>query len=86
VDNSSDSPKRVDNLTGTLVRGSFGTGSKSEREAIWLETAGRRLVLRRKDGPSFGDHTLDKYVGKRVACDGFTVGYTLLAERIEILP
>jgi hypothetical protein len=86
VGSSDDSPKRVDNLTGVVVRGPFGAGSKSEREAIWLETASRRLVLRRKDGPSFGDRSLEKYVGKRVKCDGFIVGYTLLAERIEILP
>jgi hypothetical protein len=83
---SDDSPKRVADLTGTVVRGSFGTGSKSQREAIWLETPDRRLVLRRKDGPSFGDRSLDKYVGRRVRCDGFIVGYTLLAERVEIVP
>jgi len=68
------------------VRGTFGAGSKSERDAVWLEADGRRLVLRRKNGPSFGDRTLEKYVGKRVACDGFTVGYTLLAEQIKVLP
>ena len=45
----------------------------------------RRFVLRRKDGPSFGDRELDKYVGKHVKCDGFIVGYMLLAERIEVL-
>ena len=83
--NSSDSPERVDGLTGTVVRGSFGKGSKSERDAIWLEAGGRRLVLRRKAGPSFADHALEKYIGKRVKCDGFVVGYTLLAERIETL-
>jgi hypothetical protein len=83
---SGDHPERVDGLAGTVVRGTFGKGSKSEREAIWLETDGRRLVLRRKDGPSFGDHALEKYLGKRVKCDGFVVGYTLLAERIEVLP
>ncbi|MCK1511362.1 hypothetical protein IVB22_01995 [Bradyrhizobium sp. 190] len=83
--NSSDSPEKVDGLTGTVARGSFGEGSKSEREAIWLEADGRRLVLRRKGGPSFGDQSLEKYVGKRVKCDGFVVGYTLLAERIETL-
>lgn len=82
---SDESPKRVDNLIGVVARGPFGKGSKSEREAIWLETADRRLVLRRKDGPSFGDRSLEKYLGKRVKCDGFIVGYTLLAERIEIL-
>jgi hypothetical protein len=31
----------VDGLAGTVVRGSFGKGSKSEREAIWLEADGR---------------------------------------------
>ena len=82
---SSESPERVDGLTGTVVRGVFGKGSKSEREAVWLEADGRRLVLRRKTGPSFADEALDKYVGKRVKCDGYVVGYTLLAERIETL-
>jgi hypothetical protein len=86
VANSSDGPQRVDGLTGAVVRGPFGAGSKSEREAVWLETAGRRLVLRRKGGPTFDDRALERYVGKRVKCDGFIVGYTLLAERIDILP
>ena len=82
----SSSPEKVSNLVGAVVRDPFATGSKSERDAIWLETDGRRLVLRRKDGPTFGDRALEEYVGKRVKCDGFLVGYTLLAERIEVLP
>jgi hypothetical protein len=73
-------------MTGTVVRGPFGTGSKSEREAVWLKTADRQYVLRRKDGPAFDDRALDKYVGRRVTCDGFITDYTLLAERIKILP
>jgi hypothetical protein len=86
VDRGNDSPQRVEGVTGTVVRGPFGTGSKSEREAVWLESAIGRFVLRRKDGPTFADRALEKYVGKRVECDGFIVGYTLLAERIAILP
>jgi len=86
VDNDNDAPQRVEGLTGEVSRGPFGTGSKSEREAVWLETGGRRLVLRRKDGPTFDDRALEKYIGKRVKCDGFIVGYSLLAERIEIMP
>jgi hypothetical protein len=69
-------------MTGTVVRGSFGAGSKSERDAIWLDTGDRRLVLRRKEGPAFGDRALEQYVGQRVTCDGFIIGYSLLAERI----
>jgi hypothetical protein len=86
VGKSSDSPRRIDGLTGRVVREAFGTGSESEREAVWLETAEGRFVLRRKEGPSFDDRALDKYVGKQVKCWGFIVGYTLLAERIKVLP
>ena len=83
---SKDGPQRVEAITGAVVRAPFGTGSKSERDAIWLDTGDRRLVLRRKDGPSYGDQALDKFVGKRVTCDGFVVGYTLLAEQITVTP
>ena len=86
MDNESDSPQRVEGLTGVVSRGSFGRGSKSEREAVWLQAADRRLLLRRKGGPTFDDDALERYVGKRVRCDGFIVGYTLLAERIAVLP
>lgn len=81
-----DSPRKVQGLIGIVERGPFGTGSKSEREAVWIKTADERLVLRRKGGPSYGDRKLERYVGKRVKCDGFIVGYTLLAEQIESLP
>lgn len=78
-------PRRVAALEGAVVRAPFGVGSKSEREAVWLETAEGRFVLRRKDGPTYDDHALDKYVGRRVSCDGFVVGYTLLAEQIRLV-
>ena len=81
-----DHPRRVEGLIGTVVRGPFGAGSKSERVGVWLQTADDRLVLRRKEGPSYDDRALEPYVGKRVKCDGFVVGYLLLAERIEVLP
>ena len=84
--NSNGSPQRIEGLTGAVVRGPFGAGSKSEREAVWLETTEGRFVLRRKEGPTFNDRELDKYVNKRVKCDGFITGYMFLAERIEILP
>jgi len=75
----------VEALTGQVVRAPFGSGSKSAREAVWLETSDRRLVLRRKEGPTFDDKALNAYVGRKVACSGFVVGYTMLAERIDIL-
>jgi hypothetical protein len=85
VGNSSGGPQKVTGLTGTVVCAPFGSGSKSEREAVWLESREGRFVMRRKDGPTFDDPALAKYVGKRVKCDGVIVEYMLLAERIEIL-
>jgi hypothetical protein len=78
-------PQRVEGVVGNVATGTFGAGSKSEREAVWLETAERRLVLRRKSGPSFGDESLRRLVGRRVKCNGFVVDYVLLADHIEIL-
>ena len=86
MSHGSDSPERVDGLMGTVVRGPFGTGSKSARDAVWLETAKGRFVLRHKEGPTFDDRSFDQCVGKHVVCDGFIVGYMMLVERIEILP
>ena len=82
---TSTDPERVQGLTGAVVSAPFGQGSKSEHMAVWLEAPGRRLVLRRKDGPAFADRSLQQYVGKRVSCDGFVLDHTLLAERITIL-
>lgn len=78
-------PKRVDGLIGKVTEGPFGTGSKSERTAVWLDTPQGRLVLRRKQGPSFGDATLRALVGSEVRCSGFVTDYMLLAEDIETL-
>ena len=75
-------PQRVEGIVGRVIHGRFGVGSKSERDALWLETPDARLLLRRKDGPTFGDRLLDSYVGKEVECDGFRIGDLLLAERI----
>ena len=82
---SSGSPVQVAALRGRVTQGEYGKGSKSEREAVFLETAGARYILRRKTGPVFGDTELVQFVGQVVECDGFLVGTTLLAERIEIV-
>ena len=78
-------PQRVEGLRGTVLRAALGTGSKSERQAVWLDTAQGRYVLRRKDGPSFGDSALEMWVGREVACSGFIADYLLLAEHIEAI-
>lgn len=82
---SSQNPLRVTALRGRVTQGEYGKGSKSEREAVFLDTPETRYILRRKSGPVFGDTELTRYVGHQVECDGFVVGTTLLAERIEVV-
>jgi len=68
-----------------VTQGEYGKGSKSQREAVFLETTGTRYILRRKTGPVFGDTELTRFVGQEVECDGFVVGTMLLAERIKVV-
>jgi hypothetical protein len=77
-------PLPVKKLRGKVTRGTYGKGTKSERETLFIETEKGRFVLRRKTGPAFADTQLDRYFGRTVECDGFLVGTTLLAEHIEL--
>jgi hypothetical protein len=76
-------PQPVQKLRGRVSRGDYGKGSKSEREALFIDTGSDRYLLRRKGGPVFADSELERHVGRTVECDGFLVGSTLLADRIE---
>jgi hypothetical protein len=82
---SSISPTRVTSLRGRVTTGLYAKGSKSEHEAVFIETPDRRYLLRRKTGPVFNDTELMQYVGHEIECDGFLIGTTLLAERIVLL-
>jgi hypothetical protein len=78
-------PRKINSLHGAVTQGPYGIGSKSEQEAIFIETSDGRYILRRKNGPAFGDSELKGYVGHRVECDGFIVSNTVLAERIKVI-
>lgn len=78
-------PQKINYLRGNVVQGDYGTGSKSERQAVYLEAGQERYLLRRKSGPVFGDEELSQFIGHQVECDGFLVGTTLLAESIKIV-
>jgi len=65
-------------FTGRVVKKPFGTGSKSEREAVCLKTRSDEYVLRRQGGNAFYDPELENLVGKSIRCTGMVTGYTLL--------
>jgi hypothetical protein len=82
---SSIRPEHVANLRGLVTSGVHAKGTKSQRRAVFLETERGKFVLRRKDGPVFADTHLKRFVGHEVECDGYVMGTTLLAERIDVV-
>ncbi len=48
---SADQPQKLNGVRGTVERGVYAAGSKSEHAAFFLVTDGRRYLLRRKGAP-----------------------------------
>lgn len=70
---------------GKVTSEPFGTGSKSEHRAVYIETAQGKYVLRREEGNPFHDPKLDALVGKTVRCEGEVEDYVLLASRCSVV-
>jgi hypothetical protein len=60
-------------LRGRLVQAAYARGSKSERDAIWLETDDGTLLARMRQGPSFPPYGLEHLLDTVVDCDGTVV-------------
>ena len=69
--------KAMPEYVGKVTKKPFGKGSKSESEAIFLETEEGKFVLRRKGGNPFRDPELQKLVGKTIRCNGLARDYVL---------
>jgi hypothetical protein len=66
-------------VSGVVRRRTVARGSKSEREAVVLDTeGGESYVLRRKGGPALGDDQLDHLVGRSIAAEGIGIGQVLI--------
>jgi hypothetical protein len=65
---------------GTVTQALVSPGSKSERQAVVLDTGGQRFILRRPGGNPFQDSVLDSLVGKRLRAVGDVYGsdFTLM--------
>ena len=62
-------------LKGTVVEGSFGKGSKSEHNAVYLDTGEKKYRLKRRGGNPFYDESLHRLVGKTIAAEGTLTDY-----------
>jgi len=69
---------------GTASLGMFAAGSKSEHLAVFLNTDNKRYKIRTVGGKPFTDDSLNKYIGKTIACTGYIEDYLLITTKIEI--
>ena len=69
------SPIEID---GRVTKHLKSRGSKSERQAVFLETEEGSYVLRRRGGHPFVDEVLDNLVGKTIHCKGVLTEHTLI--------
>lgn len=72
--------KKVE-LSGRVSRGMVDLGSKSERNAVTLETdQGTTYVLRKDGAPAFGDRSFDSLVGGHFTMTGVALGDLLVVK------
>jgi hypothetical protein len=72
-------------LSGSVVQRLFGEGSKSEHDAIMLESEQGAFVLRRREGNAFSDPELQALVGRKICGRGVLRGHTFIMSRFEEL-
>ena len=70
-------------LTGKVVSRTTAKGSKSEHEAVMLETPNKDYVLRVKGANPFSNPELDQLVGKTIKATGELADYVLFLENWE---
>lgn len=72
-------------FVGKVTKKSFGRGSKSEHDAVYLETADKSYVLRRQGGNPFYDPQLERLVGETIRCQGEASDHTLIIAGYSVL-
>lgn len=70
-------------LTGKVVQKKFAAGSKSEHDAVYLETDGGSYQLRRLGANPFFDPELKKLVGEKVTVTGMLNESLFLANTVK---
>lgn len=57
-------------IQGKVILSTFGKGSKSEHDAVYIKTADNKFRLKFKGGNPFYEKTLHDLVGKNVVLEG----------------
>ena len=70
-------------ISGKVVVKKFGEGSKSEHDAVYIETATDSYVIRKIGGNPFNNTSLFKLKGKNITARGTINNYVFLAREIR---
>ena len=70
-------------ISGIVTIKKFAEGSKSERDAVYIDTGESSYILRRIGGNAFYDDTLHGLKGKHITAKGFISNYTFMAKDIK---
>lgn len=62
-------------LIGKVVVQKFGSGSKSEHDAVYLDTGKEKYRIKKKGGNPFYDASLHDLVGKTIKVEGNITPY-----------
>jgi hypothetical protein len=73
-------------FVGRVTRRTFGAGTKSEHEAVYLDSDRGSFLLRRAGGNPFSDPELESLVGKRIRCRGEAFDYFIVMTEWSIEP
>lgn len=72
-------------LSGKVVIKKTSEGSKSERNAVILQTESKEYFLRQLGGNPFHDASLEKWIGKNITATGMLDRDLFLATHIKEL-
>lgn len=62
-------------LTGKVVLQKFAEGSKSEHDAVYLDTGAEKYRIKKKGGNPFYDTSLHEFIGKTIKAEGNITDY-----------
>ena len=72
-------------ITGTVIKKTFGKGSKSEHEAVYLNTGKDMYKLKRAGANPFYDQELQELVGKQISAVGKLDDYLFVTSEISVV-
>jgi len=72
-------------LTGEVILQTTARASKSEHEAVMLESRDKHYILRRRGGNAFYDAEMMKLVGKKIRAPGDIIEHVFIMTDWEIV-